>query len=195
MRFPQECDLVRRRFAAENDVTVRKPPEALNDLLVAQHVFHLLEGALAGAAAMLLGPAPEQGDGAGLVLGILGMMLMMELQFPEAMQQAIRAANLAEQIGHRRAAMISYHGLSFIYHEIGQPGLGPQADSAGLAIARSLGARRFIAEGLMLQAQSEFQVGHPQASKTIREANEIARETPSFMKRNAPNWDRSRFVV
>jgi hypothetical protein len=73
MRFPQECDLVRRRFAAENDVTVRKPPEALNDLLVAQHVFHLLEGALAGAAAMLLGPAPEQGDGAGLVLGILGM--------------------------------------------------------------------------------------------------------------------------
>ncbi|HTO66445.1 MAG TPA: adenylate/guanylate cyclase domain-containing protein [Bradyrhizobium sp.] len=114
-------------------------------------------------------------------LPMLGMMLMMDLQFPEAMQQAIRAANLAEQIGHRRAAMISYHGLSFIYHEIGQPGSGLQAGSAGLAIARSLGARRFIAEGLILQAQSEFQVGDPQASKTIREANEIARETPSFM--------------
>ena len=114
-------------------------------------------------------------------LPMLGMMLMMELQFPEAVRQAIHGVNLAEQIGHHRAAMIAYHGLNFIYHEMGRPGPALQAGAAGLAIARSLGARRFIAEGLMLQAQSEFEVGDPQASLTIREANEIARETPSYL--------------
>jgi hypothetical protein len=114
-------------------------------------------------------------------LPMLGMMLMMEMHFAASEQHARRAVNLAEQIGHRRAAMIAYHGLAFIYYELGQPLPAFEAGQAGHAIARSLGARRFIGEGLMLQAQSEFVAGDPQASRTIREANEIARETPTYV--------------
>jgi class 3 adenylate cyclase/tetratricopeptide (TPR) repeat protein len=114
-------------------------------------------------------------------LPMLGMMLMMEMQFDAAVQHTRRAANLAEQIGHRRAAMIAYHGLAFLHYELGQPGPTLEAGLAGLAIARALGARRFIGEGLMFQAQSEFFAGDPEASQTIREANEIARETPAYL--------------
>jgi tetratricopeptide (TPR) repeat protein len=117
-------------------------------------------------------------------LPMLGMMMMLEMrfgEFGEAMQFARRAAELAEQIGHRRAAIIAYHGMSFLYHELGEPRAALEASLASLAIARSLGARRFIAEGLMLQAQSEFLLGDPAAARTIREADEIARETPAFL--------------
>ena len=105
----------------------------------------------------------------------------MELQFAAVSQHLRRASQLAEQIGHRRAAMLTYDGLAHLYYETGEPGLALENCSAGLAIARSLGARRFIAYYLMLQAQSEFEAGEPQAEKTIHEANEMARETPSFV--------------
>ena len=125
-------------------------------------------------------------------LPMLGLMLMMELQFAEAVAAwpGVRA-NLAEQIGHRRAAMIAYDGLSFILStKRVSPGLALEAGSAGLAIARSLGARRFIAYDLMLQAQREFEAGDPQASRQSDEANEIARETPSFACRSGWRWRR-----
>jgi hypothetical protein len=71
--------------------------------------------------------------------------------------------------------------LADLCYEMGQPGPTLEASSASLAIARSLGARRFIGEGLILQAQSEFVAGDLQAGTTIREANEIARETPAYV--------------
>ena len=77
--------------------------------------------------------------------------------------------------------MIAYDDLAHQYWEMGQPGPASEACSAGLAIARSLGARRFVAYYLMLQAQREFEAGDLQAEKTIREANEIARETPGYV--------------
>src|SRR5262249_48595978 len=74
VRFLQEGDLVGRRFATEDGVAVGEAAEALDDLLVAEHVFHLLEGGFAGGAAMLLGPAPEQRDRARLIPGLLAML-------------------------------------------------------------------------------------------------------------------------
>jgi len=114
-------------------------------------------------------------------LPMLGMMTMMEMRFVEAVKQLRRAAELAEQIGHRRAAMIASHGLAFVFHELAEQKAGLEAGMAALEIARSLGARRFIAEGLMLKAQSEFVASDIQAAETILEANEIARETPKFL--------------
>jgi class 3 adenylate cyclase/tetratricopeptide (TPR) repeat protein len=114
-------------------------------------------------------------------LSMLGWMLMMEMQFAAAEQHTRRASKLAEQIGHRRAAMVAYHVLAELYYEMGQPGPALEAALASLAIARSLGARRFIGEGLILQAQSEFVACDLQAGTTIREANEIARETPAYV--------------
>ena len=114
-------------------------------------------------------------------LPMLGMMLMMDLQMTGALHHTQRAATLAEEIGHRRAAMISYQGISICYRELGQPDLALQAGATGLAIAQSLGARRFIAESLMFQALCEFDMGDRRASQTVREANEIARETPKYI--------------
>jgi len=112
---------------------------------------------------------------------MLGMMLLMEMKFAEALRLGRGAVDLAEQIGNRRAAMIGYQGLAFVHVDLAQWGLAVEANSVALDIARSLGARRFIAESLMIQAQCEFGAGDPRARQSIREANEIASETPSYL--------------
>jgi tetratricopeptide (TPR) repeat protein len=114
-------------------------------------------------------------------LPMLGMMLMLEMDFDAALKQAQRAIALAEQIGHRRAAMIAHHGLHFLFFEREEYSLALEAGLAGTEIARALGARRFIGEGLMLQALGEYYSGDPRADETVRAANEIGREQPSYM--------------
>jgi tetratricopeptide (TPR) repeat protein len=113
-------------------------------------------------------------------LPMLGLMKLLELEFATAEQHIKRAIKIADQIGHRRAAMMAYLEMFDFYYETDQPALAFEASSESLAIARSLGARRFVAFGLMLQALREATAGDPHASATIREANEIARETPAF---------------
>jgi class 3 adenylate cyclase/tetratricopeptide (TPR) repeat protein len=113
-------------------------------------------------------------------LPMLGLMKLLEMEFATAEQHIRRAIKIADQIGHRRAAMMAYVEMFDVYYEMDQLELAFAAGSESLAIARSLGARRFIAYGLMLQALREAAAGDPQASATIREANEIARETPAF---------------
>jgi MalT-like TPR region len=108
------------------------------------------------------------------------LMKLLEMEFATAEQHIRRAIKIADQIGHRRAAMMAYVEMFDVYYEMDQLELAFAAGSESLAIARSLGARRFIAYGLMLQALREAAAGDPQASATIREANEIARETPAF---------------
>jgi tetratricopeptide (TPR) repeat protein len=114
-------------------------------------------------------------------LPMLGLVKLMELKFATAEQHIKRAIKIANQIGHQRAAMMAYYEIAEVYYETDQPALALEVGSESLAIARSLGARRFIAFGLMLQAQREAAAGNPQASATIREANEMARETPAFV--------------
>jgi class 3 adenylate cyclase/tetratricopeptide (TPR) repeat protein len=114
-------------------------------------------------------------------LSMVGMMTMMELRFEAALEYARRAVHLSEQIGNRRAAMIAYHGLHFLYEELGEGALALEAGTIGTEIARKLGARRFIAEGLLLQALSYHTIGDARARDTVREGNVIAREQPSFM--------------
>jgi tetratricopeptide (TPR) repeat protein len=114
-------------------------------------------------------------------LPMLGLMKLLEMEFATAEQHFGRAIKIADQIGHRRAVMMAYYEIAEFYYETDQPALALEAGSESLAIARSLGARRFIAFGLMLQAQREATAGDPQASVTIREANDLARETPAFV--------------
>ncbi|HEX3064181.1 MAG TPA: adenylate/guanylate cyclase domain-containing protein [Dongiaceae bacterium] len=114
-------------------------------------------------------------------LPMLGMMMMMDMNFENALELAQRAVALSEQIGHRRAAMIAYHGIGFLGFDIGDMSVARQGVEAGLAIAEALGARRFIAEGLIIRAQYEFLTGDARAGTTLAEANEIARETPSYI--------------
>ena len=114
-------------------------------------------------------------------LPMVGMMKMMEMQFDTALQYAKRAVHLAEQIGNRRAAMIGYHGLHFLYGELCEGALALEAGVTGTEIARTLGARRFVAEGLLLQALSRHAAGDPHARDLAREGNAIAREQPSYI--------------
>jgi class 3 adenylate cyclase/tetratricopeptide (TPR) repeat protein len=114
-------------------------------------------------------------------LPMLSVVLMMEMRFAEAVQQVRRAVELAEQIGHRRAAMFARNITALLYQELAEPGAALEAGLASLDVARSLGAPRFIAEGLMLRAHSQFLLGDPAAARTIGEANAIARETPTYL--------------
>jgi len=114
-------------------------------------------------------------------LPMLGWTFMLELQFTTALEHNRRALSLAQQIGHHRAAMVASDGLAHFYGETGQPGPALEACSSGLTLARALGARRFVAYYLMLRAQWEFEAGDPDAGTTIREANDMARETPGFV--------------
>jgi tetratricopeptide (TPR) repeat protein len=114
-------------------------------------------------------------------LPMLGLMKLMELEFAAADRHMKRAVQIADQIGSRRAAMMAYLEFYGLYYETDRPSLAFEACAESLAIARSLGARRFVAFGLMVQAQKEAAAGDPRASATMREASEIARETPAFV--------------
>jgi class 3 adenylate cyclase/tetratricopeptide (TPR) repeat protein len=114
-------------------------------------------------------------------LPMLGMMSMLEIQFDTALERANRAIALAEQIGHPRAAMIGYHGLNFVNLELGNFEPALEAGVTGTRIARALGARRFVGEGLILQAISEYLLGRASAMETIREAIKVSREWPAYI--------------
>src|SRR5262249_24727053 len=100
-------------------------------------------------------------------LHMLAYLWELELQFDTALQQNLRACKLAEQIGHPRAAMLGYEGLADIQIEMGQLESAREYTAAALGIARSLGARRFIAYNLMIQAQIELAAGDPRVSTTL----------------------------
>ena len=114
-------------------------------------------------------------------LPMLSLMKLMELEFAAADRHIKRAVQIADQIGSRRAAMMAYLEFYGLYYETDRPNLAFEACAESLAIARSLGARRFVAFGLMVQAQKEAAAGDPRASATMREASEITRETPAFV--------------
>jgi tetratricopeptide (TPR) repeat protein len=114
-------------------------------------------------------------------LPMVAMMSMFDLRLAEAFQQDERAIALADQIGHRRAAMIARHGHAFLFLEMGQPERALEAGMAALEIAEALGARRFIGEGLIIKAICEHFLGDPRAAATILEAEKISREQPAYM--------------
>ncbi len=114
-------------------------------------------------------------------LSMVGMMSMMDMEFGAALQHSRRAVHLAEQIGNRRAAMIAHHGMHFLHAELGESARALESGVIGIEIARALGARRFIAEGLLLQALSYHDTGDPRALECVREGNKIAHEQPSYM--------------
>jgi class 3 adenylate cyclase/predicted ATPase len=113
-------------------------------------------------------------------LAMLGWTLFFEMQFVSAARHLQRAVSLAQQIGHRLAAMIASAGLASLQCELGQLQPAREACAAALAIAQTLGARRFIAYDLMIQANIEFLAGNPRAGRTVAEAIEIARQTPAY---------------
>jgi class 3 adenylate cyclase/tetratricopeptide (TPR) repeat protein len=114
-------------------------------------------------------------------LSMLAIMVMFELRFAEARALAERGVHLADQIGHRRAAMIAHHARFFLCCDTGDLVEAGQSVATALEIAEALQARRFIAEGLMFRALLEHAAGDIRARDTLRDALAIAREHPFYL--------------
>ena len=114
-------------------------------------------------------------------LPMLAIMVMFELRFSEARAMAERAVLLADQIGHRRAAMIGHHARFFLCFDLGEPAEAGRSVATALEIAEALQARRFIAEGLLFRAVLEHAAGEPRARKTLEDGLAIAREHPFYL--------------
>jgi class 3 adenylate cyclase len=114
-------------------------------------------------------------------LPMQAIMEMFELRFVEALASADRAVALADQIGHRRAAMIGQHARFFLLYDLGRLAEAGQSVALALEIAEALRARRFIAEGLFFRAMLEHAKGNGQALDTLAEGIAIARENPFYL--------------
>jgi class 3 adenylate cyclase/tetratricopeptide (TPR) repeat protein len=114
-------------------------------------------------------------------LPMLAIMVMFELRFADARAIAERAVLLADQIGHRRAAMIGHHARFFLCYDLGEPAEASRSVTAALEIAEALQARRFIAEGLLFRAVLEHAAGEPRARETLENGLAIAREHPFYL--------------
>ncbi|MEA2783085.1 MAG: hypothetical protein QOK29_4629 [Rhodospirillaceae bacterium] len=114
-------------------------------------------------------------------LPMLAIMVLDQLHFAEALAEADRAVLLAEQIGHRRAAMIAHHARFFACFETGRRAEARWSVTACCEIAEALGARRFIAEGLMFRGLLELAEDRERARETIEQAITIAREQPAYL--------------
>lgn len=114
-------------------------------------------------------------------LSMLAIMVMFDLRFAEARTFAERGVRLADQIGHRRAAMIAHHARYFLCYDLGELAEAGRSVATALEIAEALQARRFIAEGLIFRAQLQHTAGDARAQETLREALAMAREHPFYM--------------
>ena len=114
-------------------------------------------------------------------LSMLAIMMFFELRFSEALAVADRGVALADQIGHRRAAMIAHHARFFLCFETGELAEARRSVDTALEIAEALQARRFIAEGLFFRALLEQTAGDARARDTLGEGNAIAREHPFYL--------------
>ena len=102
-------------------------------------------------------------------LSMLAIMMFFELRFSEALAAADRGVALADQIGHRRAAMIAHHARFFLCFDTGELAEARRSVDAALEIAEALQARRFIAEGLFFRALLEQAAGDARARDTLED--------------------------
>ena len=114
-------------------------------------------------------------------LPMLAFMVMFDLRFSEALRLAERGIRLADQIGHRRAAMIAHHARFFLCYDLCEFAEAANSVTAAHEIAEALQARRFVAETLMFRALLEHAVGDSRAHETLREGLTIAREHPFYL--------------
>jgi class 3 adenylate cyclase/tetratricopeptide (TPR) repeat protein len=106
---------------------------------------------------------------------------MLDMAFEASLADASAAASLAVRVGHRRAEMIAEHIRFWDLAEMGELGDAMAAAERALAISRQLGARRFEPEGLMFLGQVRCTQGDQAGLDLLREAIQIARETPRYL--------------
>ena len=109
---------------------------------------------------------------------MLGLTRYYLGQTSNALQDCQAGAGAAAQAGQQRAEMAARCSMGPILVDLERPDEAYAESEAGLALARSLGARRFEPLSLITMARVEFAAGDTQAAMVkLGNAIEISRET------------------
>ena len=113
------------------------------------------------------------------MLGIINAFFMARVEEGLAISQ--QALKLAMKVGHRRSQVIALQGCAWAWIEMADPVRArPFADEA-VELAQSIGAKRFVPEGMAFVAMCHAQQGQPdEAAKLLREAWNLNQDMVTF---------------
>jgi tetratricopeptide (TPR) repeat protein len=113
------------------------------------------------------------------MLGVFNVFFLVRVE--EALVLSQQALELAIKVGHRRSQVIAHQGCAWALLEMADPVRArPYADAA-VELARSIGAKRFVPEGMAFVATCLAQEGKTdEAVALLREAFALSREMITF---------------
>jgi tetratricopeptide (TPR) repeat protein len=99
----------------------------------------------------------------------------------EALELSRQALELAIKVSQRRSQVIAYHGCALALLEMADPVRARPFADAAVELARNIGAKRFVPEGMMIVAACLAQEGKTeQAVELLREAFSLSREMITY---------------
>ncbi|MGH6821870.1 MAG: hypothetical protein ACREDU_13570, partial [Methylocella sp.] len=114
-------------------------------------------------------------------LAMLAVCNIFFLEREEALALSKQALELAIKVGQRRSQVIAYHGCAMALLEMADPVRARPYADAGVELARSIGAKRFVPEGMVLVAACLAQEGKTdEAVELLREAFAMSREMITY---------------
>ena len=114
-------------------------------------------------------------------LAMLAVCNIFFLVRGEALALSQQALELAIKVGQRRSQVIAYHGCAMALLEMADPVRARPYADAGVELARSIGAKRFVPEGMVLVATCLAQEGKTdEAVELLREAFAMSREMITY---------------
>ncbi len=113
------------------------------------------------------------------MLGVFDVFFLARVD--EGLVSSRQALDLSIKVGHLRSQVIAHQGCAWALLEMGDPvNARPHADAA-VALAQSIGARRFVPEGMAFVAICLAQQGKiDEACQLLRDAMVISREMITY---------------
>ncbi len=113
------------------------------------------------------------------MLGIINVFFMARVEDGLAISQ--QALKLAMKVGQRRAQVIALQGCAWAWIEMADPARArPYADEA-VQLAQSIGARRFVPEGMLFVAMCLAQEGKSdEVARVLREAWNLSQDMVTY---------------
>jgi tetratricopeptide (TPR) repeat protein len=114
-------------------------------------------------------------------LPMLAICEYFAARMDEGLRHARSGLQLAQRVGNPRAELIARHSICMLSLEIADPVLAIDHARASVEIARSIGARRFVPEGMMFIANClSWEGRRAEARALMLEALELAREQITY---------------
>ncbi|HVY07462.1 MAG TPA: tetratricopeptide repeat protein [Burkholderiales bacterium] len=113
------------------------------------------------------------------MLSVFNVFFLTRVQ--EALELSRSTLDLAIKVGHRRAQVIALQGCANALTEMGEPSQGRPYAEESVELARSIGASRFVPEGMMFVATCLAHEGRTEeAAAMLREAHVLSREMITY---------------